>query len=167
MAWPFFDRESTIALLERIGKRRVWLMKQAPHRKAWRTSFPEEAYLESIGRASGWELLLRYNGTGTALASTALANSRFHALTWHRNRCWVAAQRARWAADLKARGRQPGPLAQDPAPQDPFANAPIKGTDSSDCHVSKELYRREKGVEGMPLVPLPATGPASARKRVE
>ena len=120
MVWPYYDERDTRELGDLIGRRQVWLAEQPAGSPAWGQRFPEDEYLERLASAPRFLSLVRYNATGKLLMGIAIPPMRKFGLRWHRARCMVSAQRARWAQDLRERGRAVSEEAVRQAPRDPF-----------------------------------------------
>jgi hypothetical protein len=160
VAWPWYDEEETLKLQRVLSKRRIWLARQPLDTDAWTRTFPEEEYLDKIREAPPWLILARYNGTGKALLAIAAPSFNKYVFKWHQNRCLAAAQRARWARELKARGRSLIKDATTPAPLDPFTRKAFAVGDKQ-CGVPARLLRGASGLEAQAVAPLPPVPPAS------
>lgn len=153
-SWPWYDEGDTRRLFELTYRRLVWLAEQPLGSKAWTRRFPEEEYLERTQNQPGWLALFRFNAIGKILAGIAAPAFRKYPLKWHQDRCAIAALRARWLHDLKARGRQPA--AEMASPRDPFSGQPfvVLPDHNTFCAVPSAMLAGElKGSEPLPLPP--------------
>jgi hypothetical protein len=156
--WPWFDQEDTLKLQRVLSKRRVWLARQPLDSDAWSKTFPETAYFDAIRDRPPWLILARYNGTGKTLVAIAAPAFNKYTFKWHQNRCLAAAHRARWARELKTRGRKLIKDATTPAPLDPFTKKTFSNQ-GEQCAVPDRFLRGTSALKAQTVVPLPPAPP--------
>jgi hypothetical protein len=169
MTWPWYDRQDTLQISALLTKREIWVAGHPPDSPVWSKRFPEEDYFERMSNAPRLLNILRFNSAGKALVGIARPSLRRYALRWYQSRCYAAAERARWIADLRARGRTLTEDATRLPPRDPFRDRVFTAPEPKTfvCAVSEKQRPTHKdslsaGLQIVALPPAPAGQPTSA-----
>jgi hypothetical protein len=164
--WPLYDKQATLTLHDRLARRNVWLAGQPLDAAAWARPSSEDEYLERLRRQPRLLSWLRWNSVGTTLLAVARPAMAKYSLKWHRDRCLLAAQRARWLRDLRQRGR--APALEAPPPLDPFRQQPFTGLEGAPvCGVPRSFLAGDEklrlGSDPPPLPPPPGAAASQPR----
>ncbi len=168
IVWPWYSRESTLALAEQLGRRAIWLAERPlTESGAWTRRFPEEEYLARLQRQPRALVLFRHNAIGKTLLALG-PDLRRYVLRWHQARCLAIARRARLVRELRARGRAVPDAAALRSLDDPRTRVRFSGTELEVCGFPEAYTRGDRGlVAGArprplpPPPPLPASAPAA------
>jgi hypothetical protein len=165
LVWPWYSRGATLALIDQLGRRTIWLAERPlTDSKAWSGRFPEEEYLARLQRQPRPLLYFRHNAIGKILLALG-PDLRKYVLKWHQARCLALARRARLVRELLARRRPVPDEALRPA-RDPRTGSVFRGDELGLVCGLPPSYTRGNpalvaGARTVPLAPAPAALPTS------
>lgn len=168
LVWPWYSREGTLALIDQLGRRTIWLAERPlTDSKAWSARFPEEEYLARLERQPRPLVYFRHNAIGKILLALG-PDLRKYVLKWHQARCLAIARRTRLVRELLARRRPVPDEALRPA-RDPRTGSLFRGDEQGAVCGFPAAYARGSdpalvaGARTVPLAPAPhAAEPTSA-----